>query len=61
MSTLKDVIAGVREVLLLTSRVESIGETLLGITQEMRNYDRRLVRLETMAEMAQNQKQLQKG
>jgi hypothetical protein len=41
--------------------VESIGETLLGITQEMRNYDRRLVRLETMAEMAQNQKQLQKG
>jgi hypothetical protein len=61
MSTLKDVIAGVREVLLLTSRVESIGETLLGITQEMRNYDRRLVRLETMAEMAQNQKQLQRG
>ena len=60
MSTLKDVITGVKEVLLLTSRVDSLGETLLGIVKEVRNHDRRLIRLETMVEIAQSQKLLQK-
>ena len=60
MSTLKDVITGVKEVLLLTSRVDSLGETLLGIVKEVRNHDRRLIRLETMVEIAQAQKLLQK-
>lgn len=60
MSTLKDVITGVKEVLLLTSRVDSLGETLLGIVKEVRNHDRRLIRLETMVEIAQSQKLLHK-
>lgn len=53
MSTIKDVLSAVKEVLLLTNRVETMGTTLTAIVQEVRNQDRRLVRLETMVEIAQ--------
>ncbi|MBU1568755.1 MAG: hypothetical protein KJ630_24400 [Proteobacteria bacterium] len=53
MSTLKDVFAAVKEVLLLTNKVESLGKSLQEAAIELREHDRRLVRLETMVEMAQ--------
>lgn len=53
MSTLKDVFGAVKEVLILTNKVENLGKTLQDASVELREHDRRLVRLETMVEMAQ--------
>ncbi len=58
MSTLKDVISAMREVLLLTDKVERAGQTLTEISGELRNHDRRLIRLETLVEVAKAQAQL---
>ena len=52
MSTIKDAITAIREVLLLTDKVESAGDLLSQLSQELRDHDRRLVRLETMVEIA---------
>lgn len=53
MSTLRDVFGAVKEVLILTNKVENLGKTLQDASVELREHDRRLVRLETMVEMAQ--------
>ncbi len=58
MSTLKDVIAAMKEVLLLTDNVERAGTILSEISQEVREHDRRLVRLETIVEIAKSIKQI---
>lgn len=58
MSTLKDVISAMREVLLLTDKVERAGQTLTEISGELRNHDRRLIRLETLVDVAKAQAQL---
>ncbi len=58
MSTLKDVITAMKEVLLLTDKVERTGSVLTEISKELREHDRRLVRLETMVEIGQSQAQL---
>ncbi|TKB28235.1 hypothetical protein FCL47_01705 [Desulfopila sp. IMCC35006] len=58
MSTLKDVIAAMKEVLLLTDKVERAGKVLTEISQELREHDRRLVRLETLVEVARSQARL---
>lgn len=58
MSTLKDVILAMKEVLLLTDKVERTGKVLTEISQELREHDRRLVRLETIVEVAKSQAQL---
>jgi len=55
LSTLKDVISAMKEVLLLTDKVERAGTMLSEMSKEIREHDRRLVRLETMVEMAQSQ------
>jgi len=55
LSTLKDVISAMKEVLLLTSKVDRAGTVISEISSELRNHDRRLIRLETMVEMAQAQ------
>lgn len=55
MSTLKDVISAMKEVLLLTNKVDRAGTVISEISSELRNHDRRLIRLETMVEMAQAQ------
>jgi hypothetical protein len=55
MSTLKDVFAAVKEVLILTNKVENLGKMLQEASVELRDHDRRLVRLETMVEIAQKQ------
>ncbi len=52
MSAIKDAIGAMRDVLLLTERVEQTGKVLSELAKELREHDRRLVRLETMVEMA---------
>ena len=61
MSTLKDVISAMKEILLLTDRVNRAGIVLTEISKELRNHDRRLIRLETMIEIAENQPRLTDG
>jgi hypothetical protein len=52
VSALKDVISAMKEVLLLTDKVERTGNVLIEISNELREHDRRLVRLETLVEVA---------
>ena len=52
MSTLKDVISALKEVLLLTDKVNRAGTVLSEISGELRDHDRRLIRLETMVEIS---------
>ena len=58
MSTLKDVISTMKEVLLLTEKVERTGNVLTEISKELREHDRRIVRLETLVDIAKFQAQL---
>ena len=55
MSTLKDAMSAMKEVLLLTDKVDRAGAALSEISKELREHDRRLIRLETMVEIARNQ------
>ena len=55
MSTLKDVMSAMKEVLLLTDKVDRAGDALSEISRELREHDRRLIRLETFVEIARNQ------
>ena len=55
MSTLKDAMSAMKEVLLLTDKVDRAGAALSEISRELREHDRRLIRLETMVEIARNQ------
>ncbi len=52
MSVIKDSISAMRKVLLLTDKVEKTGEVLGEIALELRDHDRRLIRLETVLEIA---------
>lgn len=54
MSTLKDVVSALKEVLLLTDKVDRAGRMLSEISGELRDHDRRLIRLETMVEVARS-------
>ncbi len=58
MSTLKDVVSAMKDLLLLTDKVDRTGKVLTDISNELREHDRRLVRLETMVEIAKNQPKL---
>lgn len=58
MSTFKDVMAAMKAVMLLTDKVERAGAMLSEISGELRSHDRRLVRLETIVEIARNQPKL---
>ena len=55
MSTLKDVMSAMKAVLLLTDKVDRAGAVLSEMAYELRDHDRRLVRLETIVEIARNQ------
>ena len=50
MSAVKDAIAAMKEVLLLTDKVERAGTLLSDVSRELREHDRRLTRLETLVE-----------
>jgi len=58
VSTLKDVVSALKEVLLLTDKVDRAGNMLTEMASELRDHDRRLIRLETMVEVAKNQPRL---
>jgi hypothetical protein len=58
VSTLKDVISAMKEVLLLTDKMDRAGTVLTEISSELRDHDRRLIRLETMVEIAKNHPRL---
>ena len=58
MSTLKDVVSALKEVLLLTDKVDRAGKILSEISGELRDHDRRLIRLETIVEVARSQPRL---
>ena len=55
MSTLKNAMSAMKEVLLLTDNVDRAGAALSDISSELREHDRRLIRLETIVEIARNQ------
>jgi hypoxanthine phosphoribosyltransferase len=55
MGAIKDVMAVMKEVLLLADKIDRAGNTLSEISNELRDHDRRLIRLETMVEVARMQ------
>ena len=55
MSVVKDAVTAMKEVLVLTDKVDQAGYTLTEIAKELREHDRRIVRLETYIEIAQRQ------
>jgi len=58
LSTLQDVISAMKEVLLLTDKIERTGNILTEISKELREHDRRLIRLETLVDIAKFQAQI---
>jgi len=48
-----------KEVLLFTDKVERTGNILTEISYELREHDRRLVRLETLVEVAEMQRSIE--
>ncbi len=56
MGTVKDVISAMTDVLTLTQKVDAVGVTLKELAREVRqdlkDHEKRLVRIETMVEMA---------
>ena len=58
MSALKDVLSAMKDVLLLTDKVDRVGKVLTDISIELRDHDRRLIRLETMVELAMSHPRL---
>lgn len=55
MSVIKDAVNAMKEVILLTDKVEKAGSALSEVSKELREHDRRLIRLETMVEISQFQ------
>lgn len=55
MSVITDAVRAMKEVILLTDKVEKTGALLSEVSKELREHDGRLIRLETMVEIAQFQ------
>jgi len=55
MSMVTDAIGAMKEVLILTEKVDQAGKTLSELSKELREHDRRIVRLETYVEIGQAQ------
>jgi hypothetical protein len=58
LAAIDQIIAGVREVLRLTNDVKRLAEEYKAVATELREYDRRLVRLETIVDIAKESKRL---
>jgi hypothetical protein len=52
MSTIKDILSGLKTTTELNSKVVSVGNAVERLTTDMRDLDRRLVRVETIIEIA---------
>lgn len=55
MATLDRIIDGVKEVLRMSDEVRRLADGMKSLAAEVRDIDRRLVRIETMAEIAKAQ------
>jgi len=58
MSAVGDAIASIKQVLLLTEKVDQVARELESAALELRDHDRRLVRIETMIEVGLAQRSL---
>lgn len=61
MSVVKDAVAAMKEVLILSEKIDQAGKTLTEVSKELREHDRRIVRLETYVEIGQNQQKQLSG
>jgi hypothetical protein len=52
MSAIQDILAGLKATIELNTKVASVGSSVSELTRDMRDFDRRLVRLETIIEIA---------
>jgi hypothetical protein len=52
MSAIGDAISAIRDALRLSDEVKRVGDTLSSVAAELRDHDRRLIRLETRWETA---------
>lgn len=55
MAALDRVIEGVKEVLRMSDEVKRLAEGMKSLAAEVRDMDKRLIRIETMAEIAKTQ------
>ncbi len=60
MGVVNDVLDAVKQAMILNEKVENIGKALDLVAVELRDHDRRMVRLETIVVFGQNQKRQQK-
>ena len=58
MSVIKDAMAAMKDIVLLSDKIERAGETLSEVSNELRDHDRRLIVIETTIDIARNQKRL---
>jgi hypothetical protein len=58
LSVIKDAIGAMKEVILLSDKVERIGRTLTDLSQELREHDRRLIVIETTIDIAKHQRRI---
>lgn len=61
MSMVKDAVSAMKEVLLLTEKIDRAGKTISEVATELRDHDRRIVRLETYIEIGMNQQNVLPG
>ena len=54
MSALDQIVEGIKEVLKMSGEIRRLSESVKELSVELREMDRRLVRLETMVEVAQS-------
>ncbi|MCG8618853.1 MAG: hypothetical protein MI802_21740 [Desulfobacterales bacterium] len=52
MGVYNDIVAAVKQALILNEKVENTGKVLDLVASELRDHDRRIVRLETLVEVA---------
>lgn len=55
MSLVADAVKAMKEVLILTEKVEQTASTLSEITKELKDHNGRIIRLETFVEIGQRQ------
>ncbi|WP_395378056.1 hypothetical protein [Marinicella sp. W31] len=54
MSLLKDAVQAMKDVVLLSDKVDRTGKNVEKIANKLEDIDRRLIRIETMAELARS-------
>ena len=55
MSAIKEALTAIKEVLLLVDKVDRAGKTLSEVAKELRDHDKRIIRLETFIEIGKLQ------